>query len=284
MKELLEAGVHIGHRVQKWNPKMQNFLYGKKQGIHIIDIIKTVQSIQQACSFLRSAGTLNKKVLFVGTKSTARDLVPLAAKECSGFYIRHRWLGGFLTNWSTMQKCIEKLCELDINLPSNQQMGLPDTNLYSFESSNDGQFLSYFQSTKTTYSGSDFSEVSDQKLSAEKIEKNQFDSEKFFYVSGKYKNLPKKELLSLKKQQTRLTKFFGGVKEMEKLPDVLVIVGQNEEKNAVKESNKLHVPNITVVDTDCNPELADYPIPANDDSFYSIQAILQKLIHAYKNF
>jgi small subunit ribosomal protein S2 len=120
MKELLEAGVHIGHTVERWNPKMKKFVYGTKEGIHIIDIIKTLRYLHYACTFLQSAATVNKSILFVGTKSTASEVVPLASKECNAFYIKQRWLGGFLTNWCTMKKCIQKLQQLDNDLPTQE--------------------------------------------------------------------------------------------------------------------------------------------------------------------
>jgi small subunit ribosomal protein S2 len=214
MKHLLQARAHIGHRISKYNPKMAKFVYGQKQGIHIIDIIKTVKAIQQACVFVQSAAVLNKKILFVGTHTLASSLVVSAACECNGFFINHRWVGGFLTNWQTMQRCIQRLNELQTN--TCEQMS-------------------------------------------------------------------KKEILNIEKQKARLNKFFGGVSSMEHQPDIVVIVGQNEEKNAVKECQKVHIPNITIVDTDCNPELADYPIPANDDSFYTIQFVLHKLVQAYES-
>lgn len=341
MKELLEAGVHIGHRVHRWNPKMKKFLYGTKQGIHIIDIIKSVRYLRYACSFLQSASTLNKTILFVGTKSTASDLVPLAANECNGFYIKQRWLGGFLTNWRTMRKCIEKLEQLDNDLPLNvgnakfdshalteinntkthtyekHDSGKtsvpvnPLTNIISFDSQQNGRlqyteseyaqthspaspFPTYYVNsshTGETQATQEFStDLPDEASNATQVGANSIPNrvtEQLHTHTHKQSqqstgNLTKKELLALKKQQMRLAKFFGGVKGMTDRPDIMVILGQNEEKNAVHESLKLQIPNITIVDTDCDPELADYCIPANDDSFRSIHIILQKLVKAYK--
>jgi ribosomal protein S2 len=338
MKELLEAGVHIGHRIQRWNPKMKPFLYGVKQGVHIIDIIKTVRYLRRACQFLQSAGTLNKSLLFVGTKSTASDVIPLAARECSGFYIKKRWLGGFLTNWSTMRKCIQKLESLDRDLGIEVQTsdatpvasegeGEQNENT-SFNSQVTAASYSTDINTMAVWSNGDSQSLEGKKLAeanktnmqnrdrlggsidfADESQSTELAGGTVALMWGEGQNassataqdmnvslrdntnsshsqirasLTKKELLSLKKQQTRLTKFFGGVRGMNERPDVLVIVGQNEEKNAVYESIKLKIANVTLIDTDCDPELADYPIPANDDSSPSISVILQKLVQAYK--
>jgi small subunit ribosomal protein S2 len=209
IQNMLDAGVHFGHRAQRWNPAMAPYIYGQKYGIHIIDILKTVECLQQACIFMQR--TKNQKVLFVGTKRSAAYLVELAANECSGdaYFINHRWLGGFLTNWTTMRGCLYRLHRLDPERATS-----------------------------------------------------------------------KKERLLMTKQHARLTKFFRGVADMRTKPDALVIVGQQEEMSAVQEARKLAIPTVTLVDTDCNPKLATYSIPANDDSVRSIQLILSKLVQA----
>ena len=213
IRQMLEAGVHFGHRVQRWNPRMAPYIYGQKNGIHIIDILKTVKCLQEACTAIQTAGTQGKTLLFVGTKRPAAHLIELAATECEAHYINQRWLGGFLTNWSTMRQCINRL--------------------------------------------------------------NAFDN------SVDQTNFSKKEQLILQKQRARLEKLFGGVKDMKDRPDMLVIVGQKEELNAVKEAELLKIPTITFIDTDCNPNLTTYGIPANDDSVPSIQFILSKLVQSF---
>jgi small subunit ribosomal protein S2 len=213
IRQMLEAGVHFGHRVQRWNPRMAPYIYGQKNGIHIIDILKTVKCLQEACLCMQNAGTQGKSILFVGTKRPAANLIELSAAECEAHYITQRWLGGFLTNWSTMRQCIKRLNDFDT----------------SFD--------------QTTFS--------------------------------------KKEQLMVMKQRARLEKLFGGVKHMNDRPDMLVIVGQNEELNAVKEAQLLKLPTITFIDTDCNPDLTTYCIPANDDSVPSIQFILSKLVQSF---
>jgi len=213
IRQMLEAGVHFGHRVQRWNPRMAPYIYGQKNGVHIIDILKTATCLQEACEFLQQAGKKSQNLLFVGTKRPAAPFMEAAAHECQGFYVNHRWLGGFLTNWTTMRQCINRLRSFDD----------------SFE--------------QTGFS--------------------------------------KNEILQMTKQRARLEKFFGGVKDMESPPDILVIVGQNEEMNAVKEAQKLNIPILSFVDTDCNPELGNFAIPANDDSVHSIQFILRKLVQSF---
>jgi small subunit ribosomal protein S2 len=209
IQNMLDAGVHFGHRVRRWNPAMAPYIYGQKYGIHIIDILKTLQCLKTACGYMQR--TKDKQILFVGTKRAASYLVEIAANECgaNAHFINHRWLGGFLTNWSTMRGCIYRLNTL--------------------------------------------------------------------YPQGA---TSKKERLQLEKQKARLEKFFRGVKNMRATPDVLIIIGQQEEFNAVKEAQTLNIPNITLVDTDCNPKLATYCIPGNDDSVRSIQLILSKLVQA----
>jgi small subunit ribosomal protein S2 len=206
---MLDAGVHFGHRAQRWNPAMAPYIYGQKYGIHIIDILKSLECLQAACAFVQRMQ--GKKILFVGTKRAASYLIELAAGECSGdaYFVNHRWLGGFLTNWETMRGCIYRLNTIDPEAAAS-----------------------------------------------------------------------KKERLYLSKQQARLDKFFRGVKTMRHKPDLLVIVGQQEEMNAVREARTLKIPTVTLVDTDCNPKLATYCIPANDDSVRSIQLILSKLVQA----
>jgi len=267
IEQLLEAGVHFGHRVTKWNPRMAPFIFGERNGIHIIDLIQTVNYLDDASKFLeqlkgRNTGTTTsqtKNILFVGTKKQASSLIENCANKINGItaeghhnsssgisahYVNHRWLGGLLTNWSTMKICIDQLNEL------------------------------------------------------EKREQ-----------TGELQALPKKERAILKKQHEKLNKFFGGIKNLKQRPDVVIIVGQDVEMNAVRECNKLQnmadlseapatsfsrqtttassiTPNkrksgnsgklrtITLLDTNCDPSLADIFVPANDDSTKSLELIL----------
>ena len=215
MKELLEAGIHFGHQLNRWNPKMEPYLFGERNGIHIIDILQTLVSLEEICSFLTEQSSQNKTILFVGTKRQAAPIIELTATECNAHYVNQRWLGGMLTNWSTMSLCIEKL-----------------------------------------------------KL----IEKQEED--------GTLSQLPKKEQVLMQKRKMKLEKFFGGLKNMRTTPDIVVLVGQPKELNAVKECNKLGIRTITLLDTNCDPSLADLVIPANDDSIRSVELILNELKEA----
>ncbi len=240
IENLLEAGVHFGHRVTKWNPRMAPFIFGERNGIHIIDLIQTLNYLDEASKFLEQFARRSKgaNVLFVGTKKQASSLIEQCANKINGtdeagskaiqaHYVNHRWLGGLLTNWSTMKICIDQLNDL------------------------------------------------------EKREQN-----------GEFQNLPKKERSILKKQSEKLNKFFGGIKKLKQRPDVVIIVGQDHEMNAVRECNKLQgnaqagqgeantLRTITLLDTNCDPSLADIFVPANDDSTKSIELILGKFTNA----
>lgn len=215
LEQMLDSGVHFGHQVRRWNPKMAPFIYGERNGIHIIDILQTLVSLEEISQFLTEQAAQNKTILFVGTKRQAAPLIELTAKECNAHYVNQRWLGGMLTNWTTMSLCIDKL---------------------------------------------------------KRIEKQEED--------GTLALLPKKEQVLTQKRKAKLEKFFGGLKNMKSIPDIVVLVGQPKELNAVKECNKLGVRTITLLDTNCDPSLADLVIPANDDSIRSVELILNELKEA----
>jgi small subunit ribosomal protein S2 len=215
LEQMLDSGVHFGHQVRRWNPKMAPFIYGERNGIHIIDILQTLVCLEEACNFLMTQSAEGKTILFVGTKRQAAPVIEKAAIQCDAHYVNQRWLGGMLTNWSTMTTCIDKL---------------------------------------------------------KKIEKQEQD--------GTFALLPKKEVSILQKRKEKLEKFFGGVKNMPKLPDVVILIGQLREGNAVKECNKLGIRTITLLDTNCDPKVADLLIPGNDDSIRSVELILGELTDA----
>ena len=215
LEQMLDSGVHFGHQVRRWNPKMAPFIYGERNGIHIIDILQTLVSLEEICQFLTEQSSQNKTILFVGTKRQAAPIIEMTANECNAHYVSQRWLGGMLTNWSTMTLCINKL---------------------------------------------------------KGIEKQEED--------GTLAQLPKKEQVLIQKRKAKLEKFFGGLKDMKSIPDVVVLVGQPKELNAVKECNKLGIRTITLLDTNCDPSLADLVIPANDDSIRSVELILNELKEA----
>nr|YP_009306400.1 ribosomal protein S2 [Caulerpa cliftonii]AOP19304.1 ribosomal protein S2 [Caulerpa cliftonii] len=204
LQEMFNAGVHLGHHRRQGNPKMQPYIYREKDNYQIIDLLQTHWYLKIACQFLFDAYSKGniERVLFVGTKKYIGKCIEKTAKNCECWYINKRWLGGFLTNWTTMQKSIFKL---------NQ------------------------------------------------------------------KALRDKKNLRLLRQQKRLEKYLGGVQTMKKPPDLVIIVGQQKEINAVRECQKLKIPNITILDTNCDPSLTDLLIPANDDSLSSVNYILTKL-------
>ncbi len=212
LSELIDASVHFGHKVNRWNPKMLPYIYGENGGIHIINLIKTKSLLQQACDFLKKKTEQDKNILFIGTKRQTASIIKKEAQRCNAYYINYRWLGGTLTNWVTIKKCIKRL-----------------------------NFL-------------------------EEVEKN-----------TQFKKFPKKESYKLKKELNRLRKYFSGIKNMEKKPDIIIIANQKADLTAINEARKLGISIISLLDTNCNPELADIPIPSNDDATKSIQYIIGKL-------
>jgi small subunit ribosomal protein S2 len=217
LEQMLDAGVHFGHQVRRWNPKMEPFIYGERNGIHIIDIVQTLSCLEEISEFLTKEASQGKTILFVGTKRQAAPIIQTAAIESNSYFVNQRWLGGMLTNWSTMTTCIDKLKTIE----KQDEMGV-------------------------------------------------------------LAKLPKKEVALINKRREKLEKFFGGIKTMSKQPDIVILVGQPREMNAVLECNKLGIRTITILDTNCDPSLADLFIPANDDSIRSVELILGELTEAIK--
>jgi small subunit ribosomal protein S2 len=216
MKSLLESGVHFGHQTNRWNPKMKTYIYGARSGIYIIDLQKTLTGFQAAEKYIRECARSGKKILFVATKKQAQELIAEEATRCGMHYINQRWLGGTLTNFTTIRKSIARLLELE-----------------------------------------------------KMDEENQFD------------RLHKKEALNLRKEIVKLNKFFGGIKTMKDLPDVLFIVDTKKEKIALAEGKKLGIKIIAMVDTNSDPDGIDFPIPANDDAMRSIKLFAKRIADVY---
>lgn len=210
LESMLQSGVHFGHQIGRWNSRMAPYIYQEKNGIHILDLVKTVQCLNHAKGVLKKS----KNVVFVGTKPQIAETIKSAAESYGAHYVNKRWIGGLLTNWLTMSKCLKKLNQLE-------------------------------------------------KLLSEDLSQ---------------KGYSKKEVVQLKKECDRLNKFFGGVKSLKRLPDLVVIVGQPNEQNAVRECQKLGIKTITLLDSNCDPDLTTVGIPANDDSERSVSLILEKLI------
>lgn len=213
LDQMVQVGMHLGHQSRKWNPKMKPYIYGERNGIHIIDLVQTYSYLQYVLDFLTSAASQNKTFLFVGTKKHISKLVVKAALKCNSYYVNEKWLGGMLTNWKTISASLKKLETLQKPIIST---------------------------------------------------------------------LPKKEAALQFKEKERLEKYLGGLKNMKSIPDVVIIIGQQEEMNAVRECQKLGIRTITILDTDCDPTVADLFIPANDDSVSSIKLLLTKFIAAIK--
>ncbi len=215
MKNLLESGVHFGHQVKRWDPRMGKYIFAERNGIHIIDLQKTIAAIKAAYDAVRKITTSGKSVLLVGTKKQAQQAVAKEAERCGMFYVNNRWLGGMLTNFSTIKKSLLRLKKL------------------------------------------------------EKME-----------VDGTFVSLTKKEIATLQKEKTKLEKNLAGIKEMKELPGIIFVVDTQKETIAVAEAKKMHIPIIAVVDTNCNPEGIDYPIPGNDDAIRAITLFAQIIANA----
>jgi small subunit ribosomal protein S2 len=217
MKELLEAGVHFGHQVRRWNPKMKEYIFGERNGIYIIDLQKTQRMFKEAIKFVTNLASedTGKAVLFVGTKRQAQDAIKEEALRCSQFYVNQRWLGGLLTNFQTIQRSIKRLKE---------------------------------------------------------IEAMQSD--------GRIEQFAKKERLHIERERQALEKNLSGIKEMKRLPDAIFVIDTKKEEIAVKEANRLGIPVIGVVDTNCNPDGIDYVIPGNDDALRAVRLFASRMADA----
>jgi small subunit ribosomal protein S2 len=215
LAQMMESGVHFGHQTRRWNPKMSPYIYTARNGVHIIDLVQTAQLMEEAYTYMRSQAEAGKKFLFVGTKRQAAGIIAQEAARCGAQYINQRWLGGMLTNWSTIKTRVDRLKELE----RREESGALDM-------------------------------------------------------------LPKKEAAMLRREMAKLQKYLGGIKNMRKVPDVVIIVDQRREYNAVQECQKLGIPIVSMLDTNCDPDVVDIPIPANDDAIRSIKLIVGKLADA----
>ena len=215
MKQLLEAGVHFGHQMRRWDPRMKPYIFTDRNNIYIIDLQQTVKFVEVAYDFIRGISSDGGNILFVGTKKQAQETIKSESERCGMFYINYRWLGGTLTNFDTIRKRVKRLHEL------------------------------------------------------EEMENN-----KMFEV------LPKKEVINLKREKEKLEKILTGIKDMEKLPAAIFVVDPKKEKIAIAEANKLSIPIVAIVDTNCNPEEIDYIIPGNDDAIRAVKLISSVIANA----
>ena len=217
MKELLEAGVHFGHQVRRWNPKMKEYIFGERNGIYIIDLQKTQRMFREAIGFVTNliAEDKGRTVLFVGTKRQAQDAIREEAEKCGQYYVNQRWLGGLLTNFQTVQKSIKRLKDLES-----------------------------------------------------------------MQTDGRYEKLTKKERIKLDRERESLNKNLSGIKMMSRLPDAVFIIDVKKEEIAVAEANRLGIPIVAVVDTNCSPEGIDYVIPGNDDALRAVRLFASRIADA----
>jgi len=215
MRELLEAGVHFGHRAKRWHPKMGGYIFTERNGIHIIDIQQTIKRLEVAHELIKEEVSKGATLLFVGTKKQAQDSTAEAAERCGMPYVNERWLGGTLTNFRTIRQRIDYLIDLEQR-----------------------------------------------------------------FERGDFEKLTKKEILGLERKMAKLNRRLGGIKNMYRLPSMVLITDVRREQIAVKEANKLSIPIIGMVDTNCDPTPIDYLIPANDDAIRAIRLIVNKLADA----
>jgi small subunit ribosomal protein S2 len=216
-EEMLDAGVHFGHMKRKWNPKMAQYIFAEKKGIHIIDVNKTLVELEKSAKAMKELAKANKKIIFVATKKQARDVVKRAAESVNMPFVTHRWLGGMMTNFTTIRKSIKKMEKID-------------------------------------------SMLKDKTLTS----------------------ITKKERLTLSREKEKLNRVLGGIEKLNRLPSAMFIVDIGQEHLAVDEAHKLNIRTFAMVDTNVNPNMVDFPIPANDDSTKSIELITNYLVNAIK--
>ena len=213
--KLLDSGVHFGHQSSRWNPKMFPYIYTEQNSIHVIDLVQTARLLTYAYNYAQKAAKEGKSFLFIGTKRQAAEIIAEEAQRCGGYYVNHRWLGGILTNWSTVQNRVEYLKELN-----------------------------------------------------KKKDNGEFD------------RLPKKEAALLRREHDKLRQNLGGLTEMVQVPDIAIVVDPKRESTAIAECRKLGITIISILDTNCDPNVVDIPIPANDDAVRSIKLIISTLSNA----
>jgi len=215
MKELLEAGVHFGHQTKRWNPKMKEFIFGKRNGIYIINLQKTLRQFKEAIGFVTRLGAEGKQMLFVGTKRQAQDAIAEESARCGMHYVNQRWLGGILTNFKTIKRRIDRLRKLEEMTASGEAVGYT-----------------------------------------------------------------KKEFAQLLREKTKLQRVLSGLKRLDRLPEALFVVDPKKEQIAVSEARKIGIPVIAIVDTNCDPEEIEYPIPGNDDAIRAIRLFTSRVADA----
>lgn len=247
VKDLIEAGVHFGHRASRWNPKMRPYIYGKRNLIHIIDLRETVRGLLRAHKYLAKLASQGSLILFVGTKRQGKEPIEKEAKRCNMPFVSERWLGGTLTNYRTIRERLKRLQELEAMwLPSNENPNKVDTAAYMRLMLNENGRL-------------DLAKAPDNSL---------------------IRTFSKKMVATLSRELTKIQRNLAGIREMNRMPDAIVVVDPRREHIAVKEAQRMGVSVVSLIDTDSDPDFVDLPIPCNDDSIRSIELILSRLADA----
>lgn len=247
VKDLIEAGVHFGHRASRWNPKMRPYIYGKRNLIHIIDLRETVRGLLRAFRFLTKLSASGSQILFVGTKRQAKDTIETEARRCGMPFVSERWLGGTLTNHRTIRDRLKRLAELEAMwLPSYENPAKVDLVAYIKTMLNESGKLDIHKAPETSV----------------------------------IRSYSKKMISNLSRELTKIQRNLSGIREMNRLPDALVIVDPRREHIAIKEAKRMGIATVALIDTDSDPDDVDLPIPANDDSIRSVELVLAKLADA----
>jgi small subunit ribosomal protein S2 len=247
VKDLIEAGVHFGHRASRWNPKMRPFIYGKRNLIHIIDLRETVRGLLRAYRYLAQVASKGSLVLFVGTKRQAKEAIEREAARCGMPYVSERWLGGTLTNYRTIRDRLKRLQELEAMwLPAGDNAAKVDMPAYMRSMLNETGKLDLVKAPET----------------------------------AAIRSYSKKMVATLNRELTKITRNLSGIREMNRLPDAIIVVDPKREDIAVKEAQRMGVTTVALIDTDSDPDTVDLPIPGNDDSIRSIELMLARLADA----
>ncbi len=247
VKDLIEAGVHFGHRASRWNPKMRPYIYGKRNLIHIIDLRETVRGLLRAYRYLAQTASKGSLVLFVGTKRQAKEAIEREATRCGMPYVSERWLGGTLTNYRTIRDRLKRLQELEAMwLPAGENPAKVDLTAYMRSMLNESGKLELSKAPET----------------------------------AAIRGYSKKMVATLNRELTKITRNLQGIREMNRLPDALIVVDPKREDIAVKEAQRMGVATVALIDTDSDPDTVDLPIPGNDDSIRSIELVLARLAEA----
>jgi small subunit ribosomal protein S2 len=247
VKDLIEAGVHFGHRASRWNPKMRPYIYGKRNLIHIIDLRETVRGLLRAYRYLSQLASKGSLVLFVGTKRQAKETIEREAARCGMPFVKERWLGGTLTNYRTIRDRLKRLQELEaLWLPAADNPAKIDTVAYMRSMLNEAGKLELTKAPET----------------------------------AEIRRYSKKMVATLNRELTKIRRNLEGIREMNRMPDALIVVDPRREYIAVKEAQRVGIATVALIDTDSDPDVVDLPIPGNDDSIRSIELVLAKLADA----